>query len=264
MGIESSDDRIEERLLEIRRMGELFLAVGGCLLTRGGGFQYLAANHRADKRKLVPHPATARGHAWDGRIFARLENERPGAEIAEMVVGEHHATRASASVMAGPCGKVSPARNTGSSRAETAGQSASSRGRIRGGDREKVRAAHVWPGECLANRKAPRGGRLSTGRGSSSWHLGLDPVGCLWLHACPVWGQDDAQRRAQRRIRAVREASRLAGWAGLARLRRQGQVPSKPVPRIRPYLRSRLSGPRMEPIRRRYPSHARGPVPRSG
>jgi hypothetical protein len=30
-----------------------------------------------------------------------------------------------------------------------------------------------------ANRKAPRRGRLSTGRGSEPWHLRLDRVGCL-------------------------------------------------------------------------------------
>jgi len=209
MGIESSDDRIEERLLEIRRMGELFLAVGGCLLTRGGGFQYLAANHRADKRKLVPHPATARGHAWDGRIFARLENERPGAEIAEMVVGEHHATRASASVMAGPCGKVSPARNTGSSSAQTAGQSASFKGRIRGDDREEVRAAQVWPDDYLAKQEgAPWGGAFA-------------PVAD---HRLGIWGSTVSRAYGYSTgglslisITAAREASRLAaGWGWLS------------------------------------------------
>ena len=35
--------------------------------------------------------------------------------------------------------------------------------------------------DCHPNRKAPRGGRLGTGRGSSPWHLGLDRVGCLWF-----------------------------------------------------------------------------------
>ena len=40
------------------------------------------------------------------------------------------ATRASASVIAGSWGKVSPARNTGSSSCHTAGQSVGSKGRI--------------------------------------------------------------------------------------------------------------------------------------
>ena len=38
---------------------------------------------------------------------------------------------------------------------------------------------------------------------------------------------------------------------GLALLTLQEQVPAGPVPRIRPYLRSHLSRPRMEPERRR-------------
>ncbi len=55
------------------------------------------------------------------------------------------ASWASASLMAGLCGKLSPARNTGSSSAHTAGQSAASKDRICRGDLEEVRAAHVWP-----------------------------------------------------------------------------------------------------------------------
>ena len=39
--------------------------------------------------------------------------------------------------------------------------------------------AAAFPGHALPNRKAPRGGRLSTGRGPKPWHLGLDRVGCL-------------------------------------------------------------------------------------
>jgi hypothetical protein len=53
MGIESADDGIQERIVEIGRMRELFLAVGRRLPLQGGGFQWLAANHRADIRKLV-------------------------------------------------------------------------------------------------------------------------------------------------------------------------------------------------------------------
>jgi hypothetical protein len=46
------------------------------------------------------------------------------------------------------------------------------------GDRLAHRAAVAV---AILNRKAPRGGRLSTGCGSSPWHLGAGPIGCLWF-----------------------------------------------------------------------------------
>ena len=88
------------------------------------------------------------------------------------------------------------------------------------------------------------GGRLCTGRGSSPWHLGLDRIAGLWLQ----------HRRVELDLYHGRAGGLKAGrWVGLALLTPQGHVPAGPVPRIRPHLRSRLSRPRMEPERRRYP-----------
>jgi len=69
--------------------------------------------------------------------------------------------------------------------------------------------------------------------------------------AVPGPGRRQAPRPALHHCRA---GSLKAGYgAGVALLRLQGQVPIGPVPRIRPHLRSRLSGPRMEPEISRYP-----------
>ncbi|MFI0404043.1 MAG: hypothetical protein ACH34U_14165, partial [Cyanobium sp.] len=61
------------------------------------------------------------------------------------------------------------------------------------------------------------------------------------------------QTAPRRRLRRAPPHTKIDRWAGLGLLTLQEQVPAGPVPRIRPHLRSRLSRPRMEPEKRRYP-----------